>query len=85
MKKSLLATTALAALGAVAVASPASAKFEVGISGYMEQWFGYSDNGNSTLDNSDVFDQVSDSEFFVKGKQTLDNGLVIGFDIQVEG
>ena len=47
MKKSLLATTALAALGAVAVASPASAKFDVTVKGYMEQWFGYSDNANS--------------------------------------
>jgi outer membrane protein OmpU len=84
MKKSLLATTALAALGAVAVASPASAKFEVGVSGYMEQWFGYSDNTDS-VPNSDVFDQFSDSEFFIGFKQTLDNGLTIGGEIQVEG
>jgi outer membrane protein OmpU len=85
MKKSLLATTALAALGAVAVASPASAKFEVGVSGYMEQWFGYSDNKESVNANSDVFDQISDSEFFIGFKQTLDNGLTIGGEIQVEG
>jgi predicted porin len=85
MKKSLLATTALAALGAVAVASPASAQFEVGISGYMEQWIGYSDNANNANANSDVFDQVSDSEFNVTFKQTLDNGLTIGGEIQVEG
>jgi predicted porin len=85
MKKSLLATTALAALGAVAVASPASAKFEVGVSGYMEQWFGYSDNKESVNANSDVFDQISDSEFFIGFKQTLDNGLMIGGEIQVEG
>ena len=85
MKKSLLATTALAALGAVAVASPASAKFEVGVSGYMEQWFGYSDNSNSAQPNSDVFDQISDAEFNIDFKQTLDNGLTIGGQIQVEG
>jgi len=85
MKKSLLATTALAALGAVAVASPASAKFEVGVSGYMEQWFGYSDNKESVNADSDVFDQVSDSEFFIGFKQTLDNGLTICGEIQVEG
>jgi len=85
MKKSLLATTALAALGAVAVASPASAKFEVGVSGYMEQWFGYSDNKESTVADSDSFDQVSDVEFNIDFKQTLDNGLVIGGQIQVEG
>jgi predicted porin len=85
MKKSLLATTALAALGAVVVASPASAKFEVSVSGYMEQWFGYSDNKESVNANSDVFDQISDSEFFIGFKQTLDNGLTIGGEIQVEG
>jgi outer membrane protein OmpU len=84
MKKTLLATTALAAVGAVAVASPASAKFEVGVSGYMEQWFGYSDNTDAVR-NSDVFDSFSDSEFFVGFKQTLDNGLEIGGEIQVEG
>jgi predicted porin len=85
MKKSLLATTALAALGAVAVASPASAKFEVGVSGYMEQWFGYSDNKESSNPNSDSFDQVSDVEFNIDFKQTLDNGIEIGGQIQVEG
>jgi len=85
MKKSLLATTALAALGAVAVASPASAKFEVGVSGYMEQWIGYSDNANTANPNSDVFDQVSDAEVNVTFKQTLDNGLAIGGEIQFEG
>jgi outer membrane protein OmpU len=85
MKKSLLATTALAALGAVAVASPASAKFEVGVAGYMEQWFGYSDSKESVNADSDGFDQVSDSEFFINFSQSLDNGLKIGGQIQVEG
>jgi len=85
MKKSLLATTALAALGAVAVASPASAKFEVSVAGYMEQWFGYSDNAKSANDDSDSFAQHSDNEFFVRFSQTLDNGIKIGGEIQVEG
>jgi predicted porin len=85
MKKSLLATTALAAMGAVAVASPASAKFEVGVSGYMEQWFGYADNNDNQRASNDAFDQISDSEFFIGFSQTLDNGLKIGGEIQVEG
>ncbi|MFZ9014871.1 MAG: porin [Alphaproteobacteria bacterium] len=85
MKKSLLATTALAALGAVAVASPASAKFDVSVSGYMEQWFGYTDSKESVQANSDGFSQFTDSEFFINFSQTLDNGLKIGGQIQVEG
>jgi hypothetical protein len=51
----------------------------------MEQWFGYSDNSNSAQPDSDVFDQISDAEFNIDFKQTLDNGLTIGGQIQVEG
>jgi outer membrane protein OmpU len=85
MKKSLLATTALAALGAVAVATPASAKFEVSVNGYMEQWFGYSDSAKSANDNSDQFVQHSDNEVHVNFAQTLDNGIKIGGRIEFEG
>jgi outer membrane protein OmpU len=84
MKKSLLATTALVALGAATVAAPASANFEVKLSGYMEQYFGYSDNDKDAVDNAKVFNQNSDAEYYISGKQTLDNGLTIGFQIEME-
>ena len=86
MKKSLLATTALAALGAVAVAGPATAaeKIKIGVGGYMEQWFGYSDNKNSVNANRDGFDQQSDGEIHFKGSTTLDNGIKIGVNVQLE-
>jgi len=85
MKKSLLATTALAALGAVAVSSPASAKFEMKVGGFMEQWFGYSDNSNSAQPDSDVLEQHSDTEIHFKASQTLDNGLKVGATVEMEG
>ncbi len=86
MKKSLLATTALAALGAVAVAGPATAaeKIKVSVGGYMEQWFGYSDNKNSVAPNRDGFDQQSDGEIHFKGSTTLDNGIKVGINVQLE-
>jgi len=84
MKKSLLATTALAALGAVAVASPASAKFDVTVNGFMEQWFGYSDNAKSANDDSDIFEQHADNEIHFNFSQTLDNGIKIGGHIEFE-
>lgn len=86
MKKSLLATTALAALGAVAVAGPATAaeKIKVSVGGYMEQWFGYSDNKNSVNGDNDGFDQQSDGEIHFKGSTTLDNGIKIGINVQLE-
>ena len=86
MKKSLLATTAIAAVAAVGVASSAAAAgFETKVSGFMEQWFGYSDNSASAVANADVWVQHSDAEFYVSGKQTLDSGLTFGFQIEVEG
>ena len=86
MKKSLLATTALAALGAVAVAGPATAaeKIKVSVGGYMEQWFGFADNKNSVNAKQDGFDQQSDGEIHFKGSTTLDNGIKVGINVQLE-
>jgi predicted porin len=86
MKKSLLATTAIAAVAVVGMASSAAAEgFEAKINGYMEQYFGYVDSSNAAVSNADQFGQNSDAEFYVSGKQTLDNGLTVGFQIEVEG
>lgn len=86
MKKSLLATTAIAALGAAVVAAPAVAqeKIMIGVGGYMEQWFGYHDNKDSVQPDRDGFDQQSDGEIHFKGETTLDNGLRFGVNVQLE-
>jgi predicted porin len=86
MKKSLLATTALAALGAVAVAGPALAaeKLKIGVGGYMQQWFGYADSKDSVVADRDGFDQKTDAEIHFKGETTLDNGLTFGVNVQLE-
>ena len=85
MKKSLLATTALAALGVATVAAPASAAgFELKVGGFMEQWFGYTDSTDGVAANSDAFGQHSDVELHFSAKQTLDNGLTIGFLVEME-
>ena len=85
MKKTLLRTTSLAALAMAISATPASAKFEVGISGYMEQWFGYSDNTDTSNPNSDIFDEVSDVLFAVEFSQEFENGIELGGAIEVLG
>ena len=86
MKKSLLATTALAALGAVAVAGPASAaeRIKIGVGGYMQQWFGYADTDNNVTPDRSGFDQQTDAEIHFKGETTLDNGLTVGVNVQLE-
>lgn len=87
MKKSLLATTALAAIGAAAVASPASAQWNMTVGGYMEQWFGYgesNDDAGTGLENREGFDQKSDGEIHFKPEITLDNGIKFGANVQLE-
>ena len=83
MRKSLLATTALAAAGAFAtVPALAADKMSVGVSGYMQQWIGIADQGDG--DDGGVA-QFSDSEFYVKGRLEADNGLTFSVKIEVEG
>ena len=86
MKKSLLATTALAALGAVAVAGSASAaeRIKVVVGGYMEQWFGFADSSNNVNRNNVGADQKSDGEIHFTGETTLDNGIKVGINVQLE-
>lgn len=83
MKKTLLASTALVAVGALA-AAPASAaeKINVSVGGYMQQWFGWAEN-DSPAENG--FDQKNDTEIHFKGSTVLDNGLEIGIQVELEG
>ena len=87
MRKVLLGTTAMVAAGMLASAPSAIAaeKLKLGVSGYMEQWFGYSaQDGRSGYDYSG-FNQIMDAEVFFKGSTELDNGLTVGVDVQLEG
>ncbi len=82
MKKTLLATSALAFAGALAAGQAAAAdRLSVGLGGYMEQWVGI-----TNLDNGDGgIAQWSDSEFNVRGSLEADNGLKFSVKIEVEG
>lgn len=80
MKKILLGSTALLALSLTGTAQAAE-KIKLGVSGYMWQEIGISDSraGQTTVN------LVSNTEVHFKGSTTLDNGLEIGADIQLEG
>ena len=84
MRKTLLATTALACAGALA-AGPASAAdmLSVGIGGYMEQWVGMADVDGAT--NEGAIEVKSDTELYFKGSLAADNGLTFSIDVQLEG
>lgn len=94
MKKVLLGTSAIALAGAFA--SPASAaEWTVRVGGYMEQYVAYADvdpksdgPGNGAFEGGEDFDGIDskqDAEIHFLPKITLDNGIEIGADIQLEG
>lgn len=83
MKRALLTSTALAASFAF-LAAPAMAaeKIQIGVGGYMEQWFGYAEGAGR---NNQGFDQQSDVEIVFEGETTLDNGLSVGAIVTLLG
>ncbi|MGF1500538.1 MAG: porin [Paracoccaceae bacterium] len=85
MKKVLLSTSALALVGAVATPA-AAAEWEVDVGGFSTQlvYFGSADVDGVDTDYDGV-DVLSNTEIRFRPSITLDNGLKIGADIQLEG
>jgi hypothetical protein len=93
MKKVLLGTSAIALAGAFASQASAN-EWTVRVGGYMEQYAAYADvdvdNGNTaegipTGADLNGIDSKQDAEIHFLPSITLDNGLLIGADIQLEG
>src|SRR5690606_18861891 len=82
MKKTLLASTALVAVAALAAPASAAEKINVSVGGYMQQWFGWAENDSPAEDG---FDQKNDTEIHFKGSTLLDNGLEVGIQVELEG
>jgi predicted porin len=92
-KKILMGSTALAALGLLA--SPASAedgKIALSVGGYYQNFITFVDQDDDALDPlatgfGDEFHEVNvrhEGEIHFKGETTLDNGLTVGFQAQLE-
>ena len=91
MKKQLLASTALAAAGALAIAGPAFAqkmnKPTLKLSGWDEQIIGFANNkypDNYTSHGNGV-DAQTDSEIHFDADTVLDNGIRIHARVELEG
>ena len=88
MKKQLLASTALAAVGALALSGAAAAqdkktmKPSLTVGGYWEANVGVGDND---VDGKDGVGVQQDVEVFFKGKAPLDNGITISTTVELEG
>lgn len=90
MKKSVAAGTALVAVAVLSAGSAqASEKISLRLGGYSKWWVvgaweSDSYQGATQTDENSV-DVKGDNEIYFQGSTTLDNGLQIGVDIQLEG
>ena len=87
MKKVLLGSTTLAAIGAV-VAAPAAAEegVKLGLGGYFNTFFWAGSNDEDDADPRDLgaTGLFIDGEVHFKGDTTLDNGVTFGVQIEME-
>src|SRR5690554_6524833 len=89
MKKMLLAATAAAVVGGVAVAgSPVQAQeaegFQLQIGGFYNALAIVRDNDDVGGDKIRSYDFNQRGRYTIQGSQTLDNGMTIGFHTQFE-
>ena len=87
MKKVLMGTTALVAMGAWAVSPAAAAeeKISIAVGGYYESVVSFVDQSfdNPAIDMHEI-NVRQEGEIQFKGETTLDNGLTIGVNVQLE-
>lgn len=88
MKKHLLGTTALVAAGMLTMAGGALAQgakpISVSVNGYHGQFIGYISQDDGPSGEVNDFDQQKDAEIIFNGRTTLDNGITVGFQVQLE-
>lgn len=84
MKKILFGTTALLAAGAFASAAQASDPIKLQLGGYMEYWVAGANQDDDSNLSVNSFDIQGESEVWFVGKTTLDNGMVIGVQVELE-
>lgn len=84
MRKHLLRTSAIALVVTNAFAARA-AEWEVTVGGYMEQYLAFASSDAADGGDYDGIDSKQDAEIHFTPSITLDNGLKIGADIQLEG
>ncbi|WP_372017736.1 porin [Tistrella mobilis] len=92
MKKILIGTTALVAVGLVAGQASAAEKIKLGLGGYYQSFFKITDQdatgvsaANPTITDRRTDQMVQEGEIHFLGETVLDNGLKVGVQVQLEG
>jgi predicted porin len=86
MKRSILGTTALVAVGTLGAGGAAEAKIELGLSGYMNTFFSVAsiDEGANDTRDFNPTGLFSDGEVHFQGEYTADNGITFGARVELE-
>jgi predicted porin len=82
MKKTLLASAAIA--GIVFASAPAQAQMELTIGGHSKNYIGFLDQDDNRTSETRDFDMQRETELHFNGESTLDNGLTFGFQVETE-
>ena len=89
MKKILLGTTAVIALGTMSSEAFAADKIKLELGGFMRQYVGLSNNDEVASTRSDTardkdISQWSNTEIYFTGNTTLDNGIKVAARVEME-
>ncbi|MFC1674012.1 porin [Pseudomonadota bacterium] len=85
MKKILLGTTAVVALGAFTTEAFAADKIALGLGGFLRDYVSYSNHDEAVGANKDLkLGQFQNGEVYVTGNTTLDNGIKVAARIEME-
>ncbi|MBM3536146.1 MAG: porin [Alphaproteobacteria bacterium] len=82
MKKVLLGTSALVAVGLCA--GEAAAQGYAGLQGYIRNYGSLFDHGSTTANGARDIMMTSNAEFYVRGETKLNNGMIYGFRMEME-
>ncbi len=84
MKKILFGTTALLAAGAFAPTAQAADPIKLNVGGFMNYWMAAADQDGDYAGNVNSFDVQGNSEIHFIGETTLDNGMTVGLQVELE-
>lgn len=89
MKKILLGTTAVIALGTMTTEAFAAEKIQLGLGGFMKHYVGIGQNDevsstSSAAERGKDIGQKSNTEVYFTGSTTLDNGIKVAARIEME-
>ena len=85
MKKILIGTTALVAVGLIAGQASAAEKIKLGLGGYYQSFFKITDQDQVNGVDYRSDEMVQEGEIHFLGETVLDNGLKVGVQVQLEG